>query len=159
MRNGILSRLCTLKDLRICWGKRRRTGRNGSRTIPGKRLKKEGNWKQKLISRARTRREKWNAVQQYGNKGKQVKIACRRGKRGYINEVATNAISKGTSLPKLINNLNFRRNTLKRCLIVPPPLIQPVLHTWRVSPDKDRKHTWVEIRSSIKFSQDWINGL
>lgn len=34
-------------------------------------------------------------------------------------KVSQSAISKGKSLPKLMNKLNFRRNTLKRFLIVP----------------------------------------
>ena len=43
------------------------------------------------VDRARTQLEKRNAMQQYRIKGRQVKEACRRDKRAYINQVATEA--------------------------------------------------------------------
>ena len=43
------------------------------------------------VDRARTRLEKRNAMQQYRIKGRQVKEACRRDKRAYINQVAADA--------------------------------------------------------------------
>ena len=41
------------------------------------------------VDKARTRLEKRNAMLQYGVKGRQVKAACRRDKRAYINQLAT----------------------------------------------------------------------
>ena len=43
------------------------------------------------VDRARTRLQKRNAMQQYRIKGRQVKEACRRDKRAYINQVAADA--------------------------------------------------------------------
>ena len=43
------------------------------------------------VDRARTRLEKGNARQKYRIKGRQIKEACRRDKRAYINQVATDA--------------------------------------------------------------------
>ena len=43
------------------------------------------------VDKARTRLEKRNAMQQYRIKGRQVKEACRRDKRAYINQVAADA--------------------------------------------------------------------
>ena len=43
------------------------------------------------VDRATTRLEKRNTMQQYRIKGRQVKEACRRDKRAYINQVAADA--------------------------------------------------------------------
>ena len=43
------------------------------------------------VDKARTRLEKRNAMLQYSIKGRQVKAACRRDKRAYINQLATDA--------------------------------------------------------------------
>ena len=43
------------------------------------------------VDKARTRLEKGNAMLQYGIKGRQVKAACRRNKKAYINHLVADA--------------------------------------------------------------------